>query len=299
MNSIQPSGCPFNHGNLKKPADASQAPAAPVDERDPAGLAEKLHDERAAVIPCPFWRTAINENMVTVAPDGTVSMDDVGKLLKTAGVGFGLRNAALLGIKKVAAEMAGSQGGLAGFWATLQADRLNVLDLPKSSLMHTGDSGILRDGFHAEKLEELLSFSSDGKTVSLQDLAEANKHQVANDPGESGHRFGVAEYSIILEVFGRSNEDGDKFLTKDDLVRLFRDNKLPEGWQKDSVGFVDLGSTIFHMFGEQKDDSKSESLQSLGGGEVKSVSKSCPFLNGKTFTAEETAAQHPPVQAQK
>lgn len=296
-----PVGCPMHNKMAQAPVAAAEtpAPAAPVDSRDPAGLAEKLQDERGATIPCPFWRVMINEDVVDVAKDGSVSMGDVRKALKEAGVSFGLRETAMLGIKHVAAQMAGAGGGLAGLMATFHADRLNVLDLPHSSLMHTGDSGTLRGGFHQENLDKLLSYSSDGVNVTIDDLAKANKAQVEADPGASGRGFGVAEYSILVNVFGSKNEDGVKYLSKKDLTTLFKDNKFPEDWKKNSVGFLSLGTSVAHIFGEQKKLSATDGPGPTAGlDKPAATSKSCPFLTGQPFDAEGTAKQHGDVKPQ-
>ena len=255
---IQANGCPFH----RKPAAAppkqgEQTPQQPVDSLDPAGLSDKLNNPKAALIPCPWWRTVINEDLVKVDTDGNVSMNDLRHALKATGVTFGLRETAILGVKRVAAQLAGqATGGISGFMNAMCMDRINVLDLPKSSLIHTGASGTLRNGFNQENLERLLSFSSDGQRITANDLADANKKQVEADPGESGRKFGIAEYSILLNIFGRKDEDGQKYLTKEDLTRVFKNNEFPENWEKPKVGFINLGKSILGMFERQKEETK-------------------------------------------
>ncbi|MBX3167902.1 MAG: hypothetical protein KF760_10845 [Candidatus Eremiobacteraeota bacterium] len=251
---IQAKGCPFHRQPAPTaPKQGEQAPQPPVDSTDPAGLSDKLNNPKAALIPCPWWRTVINNDMVKVDSNGNVSMKDLRHALKATGVTFGLREGAMLGIKRVAAQLAGAPtGGISGFMHAMCIDKINVLDLPKSSLMHTGDSGTLRKGFNQENLDRLLSFSSDGRRVTANDLADANKKQVEADPGESGRKFGIAEYSILLNVFGKKDEDGQKYLTKEDLSRVFKNNQFPENWEKPKVGFFALGKSILGMFERQK-----------------------------------------------
>lgn len=252
---IQANGCPFH----RKPAPTApkqeeQTPQQPVDSNDPAGLSDKLDNPKAALIPCPWWRTVINEDLVKVDTDGNVSMKDLRHALKATGVTFGLREGAILGVKRVAAQLAGQPtGGISGFMHAMCMDRINVLDLPKSSLVHTGASGTLRGGFNQENLDKMLSFSSDGKRLTANDLADANEKQVETDPGESGRKFGIAEYSILLNVFGKKDEDGQKYLTKEDLTRVFKNNEFPENWEKPKVGFVALGKSVLGMFDRQKE----------------------------------------------
>ncbi len=252
---IQAQGCPFHRKPAATaPKQGEQAPQQPVDSHDPAGLAEKLNNPKAAEIPCPWWRTVINKDLVKVDADGNVTMKDMRSALKYSGVRFALREGAVLGVKRVAAQLAGvATGGISGFINVLCMDKINVLDLPKSSLMHTGASGTLRGGFNQENLDQMLSFSSDGKRVTAADLADANKNQVKNDPGESGRKFGIAEYSILLNVFGKKDEDGQKYMTKEDVTQVFKKNDFPENWEKPKVGFISLGKSILGMFERQKE----------------------------------------------
>ena len=127
------------------------------------------------------------------------------------------------GVKRVAAHMSGvPTGGIFGFVHVLNMDKINVFDLPKSELMHNGDSGTLRNGFNQANLERLLSYSSDGSRITAKDLADANQKQMEADPGEAGRKFGVAEYSILLNIFGKKDESGEKYLTKDDVTKIFK-----------------------------------------------------------------------------
>jgi len=247
-------GCPFH----KKPAatqpKADEAPQHPVDSHDPAGLSAKVGDPRAGLIPCPWWRMMINKDLVKVDSNGDVPITEMRHALKFSGMAFGLRESAILGIKRVACQIAGvPTGGISGFMNVMCMDKINVLDLPKSSLMHTGDSGSLRHGFNQENFDRMLGYSSDGKRVTANDLADANEKQVEADPGESGHKFGVAEYSILINSFGKKDESGMKYLTKDDMTRIFKANDFPENWEKPKIGFVALGKSVLGMFKRQKE----------------------------------------------
>lgn len=212
-----------------------------VPSGDPACLAEKLQD-----IPCPWWRAVIQENLVNVGPDGIVSMRDVRHALKESGVSWGLREFTLLGIKPAAAQIAGA------WLRALSMDTINVLQLPKCFFMHTADSGILRHGFDQEKLDRLLSYSSDGLNLTVSDLATANKDQVKAEPGHYGHALGVVEYALLLGVFGRENEAGERYISKEDLITLYKDNRFPAGWVKQSLGFARLNRTLASLWRHQK-----------------------------------------------
>jgi hypothetical protein len=252
------SGCPFHRSKPaaqpEQPKSGDQTPQQPVDNTDPAGLSAKLDNPKAGLIPCPWWRTVINNNLVNVDKDGNVSFKDLRKALKATGVSFGLREGAILGVKRVAAHMAGvATGGIFGFVHVLTMDKINVFDLPTSELMHNGDSGTLRHGFNQGNLDRLLSYSSDGQRITAKDLADANKKQMEADPGEAGRKFGIAEYSILLNIFGKKDENGEKYMTKEDVTKVFKDNQFPEGWEKNKVGFWSLGTSIKQMFDRQKE----------------------------------------------
>ena len=251
------SGCPFHRikpAASTQPKQGEQAPQQPVESHDPAGLSDKLNNPKAGLIPCPWWRTVINSDMVSVDPEGNVSIKDMRKALKETGVTFGLREAAVLGVKRVAANMAGvATGGISGFMNVLTMDKINVLDLPTSQLMHNGNSGTLRHGFNQGNLDRLLSYSSDGQRVTAKDLADANEKQMEADPGEAGRKFGIAEYSILLNVFGKKDESGEKYLNKEDVTKVFKNNQFPVGWEKNKVGFWALGTTVKEMFDRQEE----------------------------------------------
>ncbi|MBS2040491.1 hypothetical protein JST97_36225 [bacterium] len=251
------SGCPFHRTKpapQPQPKPDGQAPQQPVDSTDPAGLGQKLDNPKAGLIPCPWWRTVINNDMVKVDHDGNVSFKDLRQALKQTGVTFGLREVAILGVKRVACHMAGvPTGGITGFMNVLNMDRINVFDLPKSELMHNGDSGTLRNGFNQANLERLISYSSDGQRITAKDLADANQKQMEADPGEAGRKFGIAEYSILLNIFGKKDESGEKFLTKEDVTKIFKNNQFPDGWEKNKVGFWAFGSSFKEMSDRQKE----------------------------------------------
>ncbi len=248
------SGCPFHRTTPGAAPQPKQGEQAPVDNHDPAGLSDKLGNPKAGLIPCPWWRTVINNDMVSVDAEGNVPIKDMRKAFKETGISFGLREAAIIGVKRVACHMAGvPTGGISGFMNVLNMDKINVFDLPTSELMHNGDSGTLRHGFNQGNLDRMLSYSSDGQRVTAKDLADANQKQMEADPGEDGRKFGVAEYGILLNIFGKKDEHGQKYMTREDVTKVFKNNQFPDGWKKNKVGFWALGTTVKEMFDRQKE----------------------------------------------
>jgi hypothetical protein len=286
---IPPAVCPYP----KAAAAPAEAPTVHT------AIGEKLGDARAETIGCPYLRTGVMEDYLHPDANGEVSFKELNGLFKATGISLPLRFVAIQAVKKIAAEMA----GVHGFVATMSMKSINLYKLRESSLMHTGDSKILRDGLNQGNLDRLLGYAQPGSDrVTTADLAAANKNQVAAEPGEHGHVFGITEYSIILKTFGEKGEHGEKFLSKKDLTTIFKDNRFPDGWEKRKVGIVGLGLMVALMFDHQKHD-PARPVPTVGGtvdgaspaGSASGTAPAkgvCPFLNGKPFTAEEAAQQH-------
>jgi hypothetical protein len=198
-------------------------------------LADKLGNPKANLIPCPVIRTLINEGMLTPDKDGMVEISQLRKALKDIGIAAVPREMLAFGAKN---HEAGS------FFKAIGTSKFNVYKLYQGNLDHPG-SIAHKDGFDMAKLERLLTFSSDGKNISLADLGHAQKVALAEDPADlRGRVLGVAELSAILLVFGKRNAEGVKSLPKEAVISLWRDNMIPEGWKPDSVTALNLFATM-------------------------------------------------------
>lgn len=226
MNTI--SGCPYH-----------PAPAAAPKR---SALADKLNDDRADTIPCPVLRTLVNEGYLSVDQNGMVSIWQLRSALKKIGVGFLPRQALALAAKTAEAT---------GFLSGLAASEFNIYHLAGGSLDHTGDTQILRGGYQQARMDRLKGYSSDGVTITLSDMARAQKDQVRDEPGEKGHRVGGFELTALLTLFGHENADGELYLTLDELVTLYRDNKFPADWDRRGVGIWKLGAEAREFFAHQ------------------------------------------------
>lgn len=201
-------------------------------------------DPRFNQIPCPVLRTLVKEDAVKVGPQGQVDLDELKKALRGIGANDMVANILVKGGH-------GASPVKPELLRDASRPELDFYRLRGSSLDHAGDTRILRDPsktFSPERLDALLALSSDGKTLSLADLALANKINVADEKG--GVRdavFGMAELGALLLVFGTRREDGVKALKKEDVVTLFRDNKLPEGFQAGDVGVMDVVGALAKM----------------------------------------------------
>ncbi|KAK3938601.1 hypothetical protein QBC46DRAFT_389835 [Diplogelasinospora grovesii] len=102
-------------------------------------------------------------------------------------------------------------------------------------------------------IRDLLASSSDGETLTAEDLANLRRHRIAvqkkDNPGlfygPMQHQIACTEIALVLDVFG----DGDK-VRCDYAKAFFQEERLPlqEGWKKRSwwrsLGFMELGKTV-------------------------------------------------------
>jgi hypothetical protein len=208
-------------------------------QKQAAGL-----DPRFREIPCPVLRTLANEQRIDVGPEGQVDMEQLKKALRGIGASELVSQVLVRGghsAAPVKPELLRDQG----------KKELDFFRLRGSTLDHKGDSQVLRDPsttFSPERLAGLLALSSDGKTLTLADLAAANKRFVAEEDGSLRDTvFGVAELAALLLVFGKRREDGVKALENEDVVSLFRDAKIPAGFEPGDVGLTDVVGAMAKM----------------------------------------------------
>jgi hypothetical protein len=229
---------------------------------------------------CPFQRVAYNEGVLKVDETGkATNLPEV--LKKFAGAGW-----AITGLANHAAKELTTGGN----WSAIWADSYNVQDLEGSSLDHTADSQILRGGFNQERLDKALSFSSDGERLTLGDLRRFQKANLEEEPGKRGEIFGAAEFALLVKVFGRTDAEGTKFIKNSDMVRIYKDNKWPEGWEPPkpgSLNFVSTGLAVNEYFSS---DGQAEAVVAAGQAEKKSGV--CPFITGQPYDMAEAAKQH-------
>jgi hypothetical protein len=217
-------------------------------------------DPRFHQIPCPVLRTLVMEDAVQVGPDGQVDLDALKKALRGIGAN-----------ELVATILARGGHGAVPVKPELLRDasrpELDFYRLRGSSLDHAGDTQILRDpsrAFSPERLDALLALSSDGATLTLADLAAANKVNVAAEQG--GLRdtvFGLAELGALLLIFGKRRDDGVKALKNEDVIALFRDSRLPEGFTPGDVGVLDVVGALAKMAFSRTFNTGSRALSGL------------------------------------
>ncbi|MCC6808101.1 MAG: hypothetical protein IT381_11805 [Deltaproteobacteria bacterium] len=207
-----------------------------------------LLEAMSASVPCPFMAAMTKEGRLPVDRDGMVDFAALRAALKQVGISFTLREVLVRGTKSAETERLKQAGSLL---AGMEVNALNITKLHDTPLMHSGDLKIRRGGFHQERLDWLLGFSSDGKTLSLKDVAAAEKAAAKADPGFKGQAIAVVELSALVRLFGTKNAAGELSMTKDALVSLFRDAKFPDGFKKGSVGapglLANIATIAFHQ----------------------------------------------------
>lgn len=277
--NIKPQVCPLGHGSSRAvdslPRPAEEEAVLPKDD------GKFTIDD----IICPFHRTAFNEGVYDVDAEGNVT--NLPEVLKEfAGASWVMNKVATHAAKKLSTD--------GDNWEAFKADSFNLQDLAGSDLDHTGDSQILRNGFNQERLDKALSFSSDGERLTLADLREFQKANVAEEPGRRGEIVGGAEFSLLVKVFGRTDGEGTKFIRNEDMVSLYKHNKWPEGWEKPKAGSLNVLSTALAVKEYFSTDSGGEEVAAAAaaGGDVKKSGGGCPFLNGQSFDMAEAAKQH-------
>lgn len=207
----------------------------------PAGVVTALSAAQAEQVPCPVIATLTKQGLLEADKDGMVELSQLRDVLKQIGLSFAAREVLVRGTKGVEEERLKKAGQLV---AGMEITAFDVTKLNQTTLMHTGDLKIRRDGFKQERLDWLFGFSSDGKGLTLKDLANAQEAAVNADPGRRGHVVGMAELSALIRLFGSPNAAGDKALSKEALTKLFRDNEFPDGWAPKSLG---LGHVMANM----------------------------------------------------
>ncbi len=182
-------------------------------------------------IPCPALLSFYNNGVLNPDAAGNVSIDHLDAVLASVGVSATVRKVLTKGADKTD-EI---------------PDSFNLFALRDSSLDHSGSTGIRDPDVNPEKLEQaLLRFSEDGRMYAEHFAAAANQ-ACLHDPGFKGSAIQTVEFSALLEVFGRLDEAEKRYLTLEDVRRLWLDGQYPEAWQPrpaDDIGVSDVLASV-------------------------------------------------------
>jgi hypothetical protein len=206
---------------------ASHGYTSPTKVASPFSPEERV--QLSKKIPCPALAGMFNSGLLKVEKDGTVKIPDLERALSQIGP-----NAT---VRKILTNGADKTDAIEG--------QFNLFTLNGSNLDHTGSSGIRQNGVHPERFDKLMSFSKDGERLTRKDLADAAEAFAKEDPGLRGRVTQQAEMTIVLEIFGRTANDGSRYLTREDAKQLFVDGQIPSSWSPPAVpGKVGLGDVL-------------------------------------------------------
>ena len=263
--------CPYAQLHGQK-ATGDQAPG--VIANPPKASGDFSLDE----VMCPVLKTGVREGRISVDSEGNASGLDA-YLRDDLKVGWALRQLFVKGGKR-ATDRSGAEG-----------DTINLRNLRGSSLDHAADSQILRDGFSQERLDLALSFSADDQRLTLADLGRFQQHLLGEEPGLKGKMVGGMEFAAVVSVFGRTDASGQRYISKEDFITLFRDNRFPPDWHSravDTTGFWDVGAAAVEFFSDHPGEA-----QALAQTQTRPAATGvCPFKNGQDFDLAEASRAH-------
>ena len=176
-------------------------------------------------IPCPFLAAAYNNGDLTPAPDGTLNTRQLDDALADVGISHGVRSILVSGADNT----------------DLIPESLNLFKLRDSSLDHSGSTGIRDPKVSPQKLDDLLSFGENGKMFEKHFAVAANEF-AGRDPGFAGTVAETFEFTAILQVFGRVDKSGDRYLTNADIKGLWLEGRYPQDWKPRPPDSIGLGT---------------------------------------------------------
>ncbi|MFN6133790.1 MAG: hypothetical protein ACK46L_12965 [Synechococcaceae cyanobacterium] len=179
-------------------------------------------------IPCPALLAFYNNGWINPDADGNISTAQLDAALAQAGISEKVRKALVKGADGTDAI----------------PEHFNLFKLRDSQLDHSGSTGIRDPEVSAEKLESaLLRFSENGRMYAEHFAAAANQAQ-RNDPGLKGTAIETLEFTALLEVFGRLDEQQHRYVTSDDVKRLWLEGKFPADWQPRAANDIGVDDVL-------------------------------------------------------
>jgi hypothetical protein len=119
---------------------------------------------------------------------------------------------------------------------------INLTAFKETFLDHGSASGILNngEGFLESRLELLLGFANESGVLTKKELGLAinNFYQCPfKEKSLLGTNVLSFEFAGFLGIFGRTDSNGDKYFSKQDIVDLWKHNRFPEGWKAPAKQF--------------------------------------------------------------
>jgi hypothetical protein len=165
-------------------------------------------------IPCPALLSFYNNGWLNPDDSGNLIIEQLDAALVHVGISAKVRSKLVKGADGTDAV----------------PDSFNLFALKDSKLDHSGSTGVRDPEISPEKLQSaLLRFSENGRMYAEHFAAAAN--QAAKlDPG-AGTIIETVEFRALLEVFGRLDENGQRYVSNQDVKDLWLDGRFPKDWQ--------------------------------------------------------------------
>ncbi len=194
--------------------DEHSATPSPSASGCPFHLDEWQPRPHADEIPCPALLSFYNNGWLKPDGSGNLTVEELDAVLAHVGISPKVRSRLVQG----ADDTDAAQGSF------------NLFALKDSKLDHSGSTGVRDPEINPEKvLSALLKFSENGRMYAEHFAAAAN--QAAKlDPGR-GTLIQTVEFRALLEVFGRLDEKGQRYVTDQDIKDLWLDGRFPQDWQ--------------------------------------------------------------------
>lgn len=190
---------------------------------------ERLNQRpNAESIPCPALLAFYNQGLLQPDERGNVALKQLEKVLESVGLSPM--------VQKILVRAADGTDKI--------PDSFNLFHLRESNLDHTGSTGIRDPEVTPEELDEALLRFSEGGRMYLSSFAAVAAHACSKDPGLKGTMIQNVELSALVEVFGRVDEKGRRYLTVEDVKGLWIDGKYPESWTPRAPGEVGLDDVM-------------------------------------------------------
>ena len=214
-------------------SEGQQANSGNEESTLPSSISQENFDK----ILCPILRIGVRAGLLDPDQDGWVASKKVRNLLDYVGI------KPKSGVAKLLIMLGES---------TTKEKRSNAIHLTAfkgTFLDHGSESCILNNpsGFSQERLDYLKSFSSDGERLTEKDLAKAanafNDHPVIK-ARFIGNRIETLELASILELLGRTDNNGKKYFLLKDVDSIWKHSEFPEGWTRPKKPFYTTLKTI-------------------------------------------------------
>jgi hypothetical protein len=186
-------------------------------------------------IPCPALLSLYNNGFLNPDVNGNVSTANLDTALASVGVSTSVRQ-----------FLVKSADG-----TDKAPESFNLFELRGSNLDHKASTGISDQGVDSKKqlVDAVLKFSENGRMYAAHFAVAANKSQL-QDPDFKGTLTQTVEFTALLEVFGRIDDNKNRYLTVDDVEGLWIDGRFPKDWKPraaDEINPVPLSVGVIDM----------------------------------------------------